>query len=62
MLQRKCLKVKFFVDKKDLKGVPKETIEIMKQLAIDNGKPDKYLIALSIKHILMLEHMQKIEI
>ena len=45
---KEALEHKIFVDKKeDLKGVPKDTIKIMKQLAIDNGKPDKWLIAYS---------------
>ena len=35
------------IKKEDLKGVPKDTIKIMKQLAIDDGKTDKWLIAYS---------------
>ena len=39
---------KIFVDKEeDLKGIPEDTIKVMRQFAIDDGKPDKWLITLS---------------
>ena len=46
-ISKEQLKYKIFIDKrKDLEGVPEDTIKVMKQLAIDDGKPDKWLITL----------------
>ena len=48
------LEYKVFVDKKkDLKGVPRKIIKIMKQLARDNGKPDKWLIDFDHHHYVL---------